>query len=167
MSVNMMAASLRCSSALISIGPRPGPSCAKMHPSADRREDSVAAYLRANRADRRRVVGVRVPTIRRRDPCHFDTRKPRRPDRQQSRQFLRLTPQALHQIRELAFGSSERSSRLGAVPNRPHPFAQPPPLLQIYLPKDKSSLLRHGNSVLRDSTQSPARIPPALPPASR
>src|SRR5205823_1950697 len=137
-----------------------------MHSSAGRREDSVAAYLRANRADRRRVVGVRVPTIRRRDPCRFDTRKPRQPDRQQSRQFLRLTPQAQHQIREFAFAPSERSSRLGAVPNRPHPFAQPPPLLQIYLPKDKSSLHRHGNSVPTDSTQSRARIPSSLPPAS-
>src|SRR5437870_7785561 len=167
MSVNMIAASLRCSLPLTSIGRRPGPSCAKMHPSADRREDSVAAYLRANRADRRRVVGVRVPTIRRRDPCHSDIHKPQQSDTPRFRWCLRSTPQALLQTRKLAFGSSKPSSRLGAVPNRPHPFAQPPPLLQIYLPTDKSSLLRHGNSVLRDSIQSPARIPPALPPASR
>ena len=50
--------------ALILIGRRPGPPCAKMHPSAGRREDSLAAYLRAKRADRRRVAGARVPTIR-------------------------------------------------------------------------------------------------------
>src|SRR5205814_646238 len=152
---------------LTSIGRWPGPSCAKMHPSAGRREDSVAAYLSANRADRRRVGGVRVPTIRTRDPCHSDIRKPQQSDTRRFRWCWRSTPPALHQTRQLAFGSSERNSRLGAVPNRPHPFAQPSPLLQIYLPKDKSSLLRHGNSVPTDSTQSPARIPPALPPASR
>src|SRR4030088_1792777 len=59
--------------AFISAGRRPDQPCARMHPSAGRREDSTGAYLRANRADRRRVAGVRVPTIRTRDPCHFDT----------------------------------------------------------------------------------------------
>src|ERR1700730_8246683 len=97
--------------AFISAGRRPDQPCAKMHPTAGRREDSVAAYLRANRADRRRVVGVRVPTIRTRDPCHFDTRKPRQPDRQRSHQFLRLTRQAPHRIPEFAFGPNARNSQ--------------------------------------------------------
>src|SRR5438477_12329803 len=96
---------------LTSIGRRPGPSCAKMHPSAGRREDSVAAYLRANRADRRRVVGARAPTIRTRDPCHSDIRKPRQFDTLRFLRLLRLTLQARHQIREFAFAPTERSSR--------------------------------------------------------
>ena len=40
------------------------------------------------------------------------------------------------------------------MPNRPHPFAQRSPLLQIYLPKDKSGRLRHANSAPTDSTRS-------------
>src|SRR5437763_9825965 len=137
-----------------------------MDPSAGRREDSATAYLCANRADRRRVADVRAPTIRTRDPCHSDIHKPQQSDTPRFRWCLRSTPQALHQIREFAFGSSERSSRLGAVPNRPHPFAQLSRLLQIYPPKDRSSLLRHANSVPTDSTQSRARISSSLPPAS-
>src|SRR6516225_9557482 len=100
MSVNMIAASLRCSAftligymirfrdfslekklcGFISVGRRQGPLCAKMHPSAGPREDLVTAYLRANRADRHRVAGVRVPTIRMPYPCHSDRRKPRQSD---------------------------------------------------------------------------------------
>ena len=85
--------------------------CARMHPSAGRREDSVAVYPGANRADPRRVVGVRAPTIRTRDPCHSDTRKPRRSDTRRFRWLLRSAPQAPHRIRELAFAPSARSSR--------------------------------------------------------
>ena len=47
-------------------------------------------------------------------------------------------------------------------PARPHPFARPRSLLQVYLPKDNTSRHWHRNLGPTDSIQSPARIPPAL-----
>src|SRR5678815_2085205 len=151
---------------LISVAHRPDLSCARTHPNGGRHEETLAEYHIAKQVDRRRAVDVLVPTIRKIYPYPSDTRMPRRSDTHRFHWLLRLAPQEPRQIRQLAFDPSARSSRSAVAPNRPHPFAQLPPLLQICPPRGKLSLLRHGNSVPTDSTQPRARIPFALPPAS-